>query len=133
MDPHRVLGVKEGASKAEIRSAYLKLAKELHPDVNPTPAGTEMMRLVNLAYEELSGAAVSYDPPRGRQAWSPEPCAICATLLRFGKYKGQAIAVVWANDPGYINWCVNTFEVGNMTRETMLEMLEHQRGGVWPQ
>ena len=34
-DPYGVLGLQQGASKAEVKRAYLAKAKELHPDVNP--------------------------------------------------------------------------------------------------
>jgi hypothetical protein len=35
-DPHTVLGVERGASSAEVKAAYLKLALQHHPDRNPT-------------------------------------------------------------------------------------------------
>ena len=33
-DPYSILGVAGGASDKDIKSAYRKLAKELHPDTN---------------------------------------------------------------------------------------------------
>ena len=34
-DPYKVLGVARDAPDEEIRRAYRKLAKEMHPDLNP--------------------------------------------------------------------------------------------------
>src|SRR5436309_3531348 len=55
--PYEVLGVKRDASAAEIRKAYRKLAKELHPDLNPgKPEAEARFKTVTAAYDILSDA-----------------------------------------------------------------------------
>lgn len=51
--PYTILGLNVGASHAEIRSAYLKLAKATHPDHNPHLDGSEF-RKIKAAYESLA-------------------------------------------------------------------------------
>jgi DnaJ-class molecular chaperone len=56
-DLYQVLGVKRGASEKEVRSAYRKLARKYHPDVNPGDAAAEAkFKEINSAYEVLSDA-----------------------------------------------------------------------------
>src|SRR5258706_6565320 len=53
--PYEVLGVKPNASADEIRKAYRKLAKELHPDLNPgKPAAEARFKAVTAANDILS-------------------------------------------------------------------------------
>jgi len=53
-DPYQALGVAKGASDKEIKSAYRKLAKELHPDKNKdNPRATERFSDVTKAYDLL--------------------------------------------------------------------------------
>ncbi|WP_425475705.1 DnaJ C-terminal domain-containing protein [Mesorhizobium hunchu] len=49
-DPYDILGVQKTASAADIRSAYRKLAKKLHPDLNPGDKSAEEK------FKEVSGA-----------------------------------------------------------------------------
>ncbi len=53
-DYYRLLGVGNGASDAEIKRAYRKLARELHPDVNPDEAAQARFKEISVAYEVLS-------------------------------------------------------------------------------
>lgn len=53
-DPYKELGVARTASKAEIRKAFHKLAKELHPDRNPgDKAAEERFKRVTAAFDLL--------------------------------------------------------------------------------
>ncbi len=53
-DHYDVLGVARDASADEIKKAYRRLARELHPDVNPSPDAAERFKLVTHAYDVLS-------------------------------------------------------------------------------
>jgi curved DNA-binding protein CbpA len=52
---YKILGVTAGASAAEIKRAYRRLARKYHPDLN-AEARDEQIKRINEAYEILSNS-----------------------------------------------------------------------------
>ena len=78
-DYYEILGVKRDADSATIKSAYRKLARKYHPDVNKTKEAEEKFKDINEAYEVLSdkNKRQRYDSLgsnwQGGADWTPPP------------------------------------------------------------
>lgn len=65
-DPYKVLGVARGASDEDIKRAYRKLAKKLHPDLNPGDKKIEnQFKETTAAYDLLSDTTKRRQYDRG--------------------------------------------------------------------
>ena len=53
-DPYATLGLKRGASEAEVKKAYRKKALELHPDRNPSKEAEQEFKSVTEAHNILT-------------------------------------------------------------------------------
>lgn len=73
-DPYAVLGLTRNATEDDIRRSFRKLAKELHPDLNPgDKAAAERFKKVTAAYELLSDPERRKRYDRGEIDASGEP------------------------------------------------------------
>lgn len=59
-DYYKILGIDKKADEKEVKSAYRKLARKFHPDVNKAPEAGEKFKDLNEAYEVLSDKEKRY-------------------------------------------------------------------------
>ncbi|MBI2011373.1 DnaJ domain-containing protein [Candidatus Daviesbacteria bacterium] len=71
-DYYEVLGIPKSAPDAEIKSAYRKLARKHHPDIDKSPGSAEKFKEISEAYQVLSDSSKrkTYDQ-FGHSAFGP--------------------------------------------------------------
>lgn len=61
-DYYKILGIREGATKQQIKEAYWRLAKKYHPDINKSDDSVEKFKEINEAYSFLIQAINESSP-----------------------------------------------------------------------
>jgi DnaJ-class molecular chaperone len=83
-DPYKTLGVAKDASQADIQKAYRRLAKKLHPDLNP---GNKKAEDEFKSVTAVLGGKVQVPTPSGAVAMTIPRWTNTGTVLRL---KGKA-------------------------------------------
>jgi DnaJ-class molecular chaperone len=88
--------VARGASEKDIKSAYRKLAKELHPDHNKdNPKAAERFSEVTRAYDLLSDGTSAPVSTGARSTWTATPPALAGVWRRGGRRLWRPAARLW--------------------------------------
>ena len=117
-DPYDVLGVKSDAAPEEIKLAYRKRTKALHPDVNPSPNAAEAFRRVNRAYAVVSDKArrARFDLGRDLEARDDGFAPDGETRRRAARARYGSASANGANDAGQCDEYIWD-EVGSVERK----------------
>lgn len=96
-DLYTVLGVNRTATANEIKSAYRRLARRYHPDINPDPAASTKFAQINEAYHTLidPDRRRSYDRTgRSPSAQARQVNTAAARAARYAYYQARADKIV---------------------------------------
>ncbi|MCW5936830.1 MAG: DnaJ domain-containing protein [Fimbriimonadaceae bacterium] len=139
---YEILGLETKAQPAEVRTAYRRLARTYHPDVNDDPASHDKMAKINAAFEVLSDpvrrmeydaliGTATFEEPSGETA-GRNPDAIRATIIHRARgHKTPIYGLSYAPGTGRLLSCSFDNEIFWWNEEmTAAERSMRLEGGV---
>ena len=125
-DYYEILGVSKSASDAEIKSAYRKLARQHHPDIDKSAGAAERFKEVSEAYQVLSDSSKKQQYDQfGHAAFSARggPSSGWDSSQGAGNPFGQGFSYSWSSSGGQ-----NPFSQGGF--EDPFDLFEQIFGGA---
>jgi DnaJ-class molecular chaperone len=94
-DPYEVLGLQRGASKDEVKSAYRKLAKKYHPDMNENnplqDLAEEKFKEIQWAYDQImnGNSSASYESYGSSSSYDSSSTSLASVrqLVQTGRFQ----------------------------------------------
>ena len=127
MDPYEVLGIPQSATQDEIKRAYLRKARQWHPDINKSSEATEQFKRVQMAHDQLTGKAhvrFVHQPYQGTPR--PAPFTSFTTDWLFNQDEFRGFASNFTDDP-FLAGSFNFRDLYNFTAETDAENAQRKR------
>lgn len=113
-DYYAVLGVNKSASDAEIKSAYRKLARQHHPDVDKSAGAAEKFKEISEAYQVLSDANkkktydqfghAAFDRGAGGMGGNPFAGGNPFSGAQGNPFGGGGFSYSWSSNSGDVNF-----------------------------
>ena len=103
-DYYQVLGVSKDASDKDIRSAYRKLARKYHPDVNPGDKSAEQK------FKEISEAYEVLNDPQKRREYD----TMGSAAWTIGREGASGTGGGWSAPEGSVRWDIGGHNLGDL-------------------